>query len=118
MATQPPLANGVPTPNPAQPTSVGSGAGVPPPHISASSPSLLSSIEGFRPTNQQDSNILSGSGTSLLGNSSSMPNGIPKTANFLNQLESMMNAVKKEASALETMKAKLKDMEELKGKKS
>ncbi len=99
MATQPPLPNGV--------ASVPTSGGLPPPHISASSPSLLSSMEGFRPT--QEANTLSGSGTS-------MPGGIPKTANFLNQLESMMNAVKKEAGALETMKAKLKDMEELKGK--
>ncbi len=106
MATQPPLPNGV--------ASVPTSGGLPPPHISASSPSLLSSMEGFRPT--QEANTLSGSGTSLLGNSASMPGGIPKTANFLNQLESMMNAVKKEAGALETMKAKLKDMEELKGK--
>lgn len=39
-----------------------------------------------------------------------------KNVNFLSQLEQMMGAVKKEASALESMKAKLKDMEELKTK--
>jgi chromosome segregation ATPase len=42
------------------------------------------------------------------------PNALPKTANFLNQLEGMMAAVKKEASALESMKIKLKEMEEVK----
>lgn len=37
-----------------------------------------------------------------------------KSGNFLNQLENMMNAVKKEAASLETMKQKIREMEELK----
>ncbi|KAJ1422156.1 hypothetical protein B484DRAFT_399215 [Ochromonadaceae sp. CCMP2298] len=39
-----------------------------------------------------------------------------KNINFLSQLEGMMSAVKKEAGALESMKLKLKDMEELKSR--
>jgi len=42
--------------------------------------------------------------------------GGAKNVNFLSQLEHMMGAVKKEASALENMKLKLKDMDELKNK--
>jgi hypothetical protein len=104
MATQLPLQSG---------TSAPTQGGLPPPHVSASSPSLAASLEGFRASH--DASALSSSGASLLGGS--IPGGgIPKTANFLNQLETMMNAVKKEAGALETMKAKLKDMEELKCK--
>lgn len=37
-----------------------------------------------------------------------------KSGNFLNQLENMMNAVKKEAASLETMKQKIREMEDLK----
>lgn len=43
-------------------------------------------------------------------------NNLPKAANFLTQLETMMSAVKKEAGALEHMKGKLKDMEDIKAK--
>eukprot|EP01038_Epipyxis_sp_PR26KG_P010867 gene10867-14585_t len=39
--------------------------------------------------------------------------GVIKNQNFLAQLETMMTAVKKEASALEGMKTKLREMEEL-----
>ena len=46
----------------------------------------------------------------------SSSSNLPKTNNFLTQLEAMMGAVKKEASTLENMKAKLKEMEELKNK--
>lgn len=38
---------------------------------------------------------------------------IQKSGNFLNQLESMMSAVKKEAASLENMKSKIKELEEL-----
>ena len=42
--------------------------------------------------------------------------GGAKNVNFLSQLEHMMVAVKKEANSLESMKLKIKDMEELKNK--
>ncbi|RYH29802.1 hypothetical protein EON65_07260 [archaeon] len=51
---------------------------------------------------------------SLDSNSQQAGAAIPKAANFLSQLEVMMGAVKKEASALEGMKTKLKEMEEIK----
>lgn len=55
---------------------------------------------------------------SLSNNSSPAPVGTPqslqKNANFLTQLEVMMGAVKKEASVLESMKLKLREMEEVK----
>ena len=43
---------------------------------------------------------------------------VKNNAGFLNQLEGMMAAVKKEAAAIEGMKAKLKEMEEIKRKNS
>src|SRR6185312_2828355 len=46
--------------------------------------------------------------------SADSPAGMAQKGNFLNQLESMMNAAKKEAGALENMKIKIKDMEDLK----
>ena len=55
-------------------------------------------------------------GNASISISASGTNVLPKTATFLNQLEVMMTAVKKEASALEAMKLKLKEMEDLKGR--
>lgn len=79
------------------------------PNLGAS-PSLASSIESF--SRAHLTNELGSSATSMTGGTA----GFPKTGNFLNQLETMMSAVKKEAGALESMKQKLKDMEELKSK--
>ena len=46
-----------------------------------------------------------------------MPNdGIPANANMYNQLETMMRAIKKEAEGLEKLKAKLRDMDDLKNR--
>lgn len=57
-------------------------------------------------------------GLSSLAAASPNQNVLPKTANFLSQLEQMMTQVKREAAALEGMKARLKEMDELKHKYS
>ena len=43
--------------------------------------------------------------------------GVKPGGNIYQQLEHMMSAVKKEAAALDTMKMKIKDLEEIKSKR-
>jgi predicted nucleic acid-binding Zn-ribbon protein len=57
-------------------------------------------------------------GLSNLSAASPNQNVLPKTANFLSQLEQMMTQVKREAAALEGMKGRLKEIDEIKQKYS
>jgi chromosome segregation ATPase len=99
------------------------------PAPSAASLPLSNSLQAlnasFQSLNLPPGALASSLSASLTGNPGTMggggglgvgPSVTNKTATFLSQLEVMMAAVKKEASALESMKIKLKEMEELKSR--
>lgn len=88
-------------------TSLDSILGIPPPIGDPSAIPNPNPSMGFNPASLAGLGSMPSSGSTL-----------PKTANFLAQLESMMSAVKKEAGALEHMKVKLKEMEEIKNQNS
>jgi chromosome segregation ATPase len=71
---------------------------------------------GGTPANAAEALSRSIEGLSSLAAASPNQNVLPKTANFLTQLEQMMTQVKREASALEGMKTRLKEMDEIKQK--